>query len=394
MTAKTGSDNWQDNWKGQGDKSTIIKVVDATIYDEDNKRLPQKLSKGTPVTYLDSQSKEYSRVAIRVNQDVFFTRIDNLVKPKSIGAINLKPQAFGLGVPLVLSTYVSTLKSSIKTRQDIKGELEEYLIDLVNYVSSGSGGLSGYNFTELPMSSITKDFGEALGPIFCLKTGLINLNLGVNASSTISFPASGAAQLLDYYINTSKDQYKISAKSKGTANTLKMVSLVPTILKDAKLSARHSNSLEFKLMNTINSNTTNMGAIKGAALIGAISQQAAASVNNLRGNSAQIPFPELFQNILINEATVRNNKTFTLRQVAYVCEKKIVEYSKKSMVSKKLTEIVKDVLNNEVFYVKLDIDNGIPRFNIVSTSDRTVSNIVFRNKNDTVRASDKLGFKV
>ena len=43
MTAKTGSDNWQDNWKGQGDKSTIIKVVDATIYDEDNKRLPQKL---------------------------------------------------------------------------------------------------------------------------------------------------------------------------------------------------------------------------------------------------------------------------------------------------------------------------------------------------------------
>ena len=272
--------------------------------------------------------------------------------------------------------------------------MEEYLIDLVNYVSSGSGGLSGYNFTELPMSSITKDFGEALGPIFCLKTGLINLNLGVNASSTISFPASGAAQLLDYYINTSKDQYKISAKSKGTANTLKMVSLVPTILKDAKLSARHSNSLEFKLMNTINSNTTNMGAIKGAALIGAISQQAAASVNNLRGNSAQIPFPELFQNILINEATVRNNKTFTLRQVAYVCEKKIVEYSKKSMVSKKLTEIVKDVLNNEVFYVKLDIDNGIPRFNIVSTSDRTVSNIVFRNKNDTVRASDKLGFKV
>tara|TARA_B100000212_G_scaffold47948_1_gene30919 strand:- start:105 stop:518 length:414 start_codon:yes stop_codon:yes gene_type:complete len=137
-----------------------------------------------------------------------------------------------------------------------------------------------------------------------------------------------------------------------------------------------------------------MGAIRGAELIGAISQQAAASVAGLRGNSAQIPFPELFQNILINEATVRNNKTFTLRQVAYVCEKKIVEYSKKSMVSKKLTEIVKDVLNNEVFYVKLDIDNGIPRFNIVSTSDRTVSNIVFRNKNDTVRASDKLGFKV
>ena len=53
MTAKTGSRNWEDNWKGQGDITTMIKVVDATIYDEDNKRLPQKLSKGTPVTYTD-----------------------------------------------------------------------------------------------------------------------------------------------------------------------------------------------------------------------------------------------------------------------------------------------------------------------------------------------------
>ena len=36
MTAKTGLRNWEDNWKGQGDITTMIKVVDATIYDEDN----------------------------------------------------------------------------------------------------------------------------------------------------------------------------------------------------------------------------------------------------------------------------------------------------------------------------------------------------------------------
>ena len=64
------------------------------------------------------------------------------------------------------------------------------------------------------------------------------------------------------------------------------------------------------------------------------------------------------------------------------------------MISKKFTEIVKDVLDNDVFYVKLDIDNGIPKFNVVSTSDRTISVIHFRNKNGYDSTSDKLGFKV
>jgi len=396
MAASRGVDNWNDNFKGQGDVSTIAKVDTAILYEEGGNRSEQKLTRGTPVTYIDSQSKSHTRVAIRVGQDIFFTSVDNLVKPKSLGAINLKPQAFGLGAPLLLSSYITTLKTSIKNRQDIKGELQEYLIDLVDYVSTGNGGLTGYKFTEFPMASITKDFGEVLGPIFCLKSGLINLNLGVNASSTVSFPASGAAQLLDYYINTSTNQYKISAKSKGTANTLKMTSLVPTILNDSKLYSRYAGTNEFKLMNIINSNTTNMGAIEGASFIGAISKQAASSVRGLRGNNATLTdiSKQLFANIIINDTELRNRKTITLRNIAYVCEKKIVEFSRKTMVSKKFTEIVKDVLNNEVFYVKLDIDNGIPRFNIASTSDRTISNLIFRNKNSYDRPSDKLGFKI
>ena len=394
MTASTGSENWISNWKGQGDITSMIKVVDATIYDKDNKKLPQKLSKGTPVTYIDNQSKEYSKVAIRVGQDIFFTRIDNLIKPKTLGAVNLKPQAFGLGAPLSLTSYVSTLKKSIKNRNNIKGELQEYLLDLVDYVFSGSGGLVGFKFNELPMASIRNDFGEVLGPIFCLRSGLINLNLGVNASSTISFPASGAEPLLDYLINTPTKQIKVSAKAKGTSNTLKMSALVPAVLNDSKLSIKHANSLEFRLMSTINSNSINMGAIECALLIGAISPQAAGSVRGLRGNDTEIPNPQLFIDLISNESILRSKQKFTLREIAYACEKKVVEFSRKTMVSKKLTEIVKDILDNEIFFVKLDIDNGIPRFNIVSTSDRTISNLVFRNKNDTGRASDRLGFKL
>ena len=390
MAASRGVDNWNDNFKGQGDVSTVAKVDTGILYEENGNRSTQQLTRGTPVTYIDSQSKSHTKVAIRVGQDIFFTNVDNLVKPKSLGVVNLKPQAFGLGAPLTLTSYVTTLKTSIKNRGDIKGELQEYLLDLVDYVSSGSGGLVGYKFTELPMASIRNDFGEAIGPIFCLKSGLINKNLGINASSTVSFPGSGTAQLLDYIIGTSTKQIKVSAKSKGTANTLKMASLI------SQVNPKFQSTTEFQIMNTINSNSMNMGPIQGCSLIGVISQQAAGSVGGLRGNDAVISdvSKQLFANLIMNDSELRNRKTITLRNIAYVCEKKLVEYSKKSMVSKKFTEIVKDILDNEVFYVKLDIDNGIPRFNVASTSDRTISNLVLRNKNSYNRPSDKLGFKV
>ena len=142
-----------------------------------------------------------------------------------------------------------------------------------------------------------------------------------------------------------------------------MVSLVPTILNDAKLSSKHGTSLEFRLMSTLNSSSTNMGAIQGCALIGVISQQAAASVSGLRGNSASISdiSKQLFGNLILNDVRLKSSKTITLRNIAYVCEKKIVEFSKKTMVSKKFTEIVKDVLNNEVFYVCLLYTSPSPR---------------------------------
>ena len=64
------------------------------------------------------------------------------------------------------------------------------------------------------------------------------------------------------------------------------------------------------------------------------------------------------------------------------------------MVSQRLTNIVKDILNNEIFFVKMDIDNGVPRFNVSSTTDRSISNLHFRTKNGYDSTSDKLGFRL
>ena len=397
MAASRGIDNWNKNWRGQGNKSTFVKVNSATIYEEDGSRSGVVLTKGLPVTYLDNQSGSHTRVAIQVGEKVFLTNIDNLQKPRSIGRIDLKPQAFGLGgATFTLSTYLTTVKSAINSRDDIQGDLNDYLIDLVKQVEFGSNSISGYDLTELPMGSILSDFGEVLGPIFCIKTGLSKFNLGVNQSSTVFFPSAGAEPLLDYFIRTSQDTYKISAKAKGTSNTLKMNSLVPPLLSDNILRVRHQNTLEFRLMQTIHDNSINMGSILGCSLVGIISQSAAASVSGLRGNNTIISdnAKQLFQNLISSDSRLRDKRDITLRNISYLCEKKLVEFTKKTMVSQRLTNIVKDILNNEIFFVKMNIDNGVPRFNVSSTTDRSISNLHFRTKNGYDRTSDKLGFKL
>ena len=397
MAASRGIDNWNKNWRGQGNKSTFVKVNSATIYEEDGSRSGVVLTKGLPVTYLDNQSGSHTRVAIQVGEKVFLTNIDNLQKPRSIGRIDLKPQAFGLGgATFTLSTYLTKVKSAINSRDDIQGDLNDYLIDLVKQVEFGSNSISGYDLTELPMGSILSDFGEVLGPIFCIKTGLSKFNLGVNQSSTVFFPSAGAEPLLDYFIRTSQDTYKISAKAKGTSNTLKMNSLVPPLLSDNILRVRHQNTLEFRLMQTIHDNSINIGSILGCSLVGIISQSAAASVSGLRGNNTIIPdnAKQLFQNLISSDSRLRDKKDITLRNISYLCEKKLVEFTKGTMVSQRLTNIVKDILNNEIFFVKMNIDNGVPRFNVSSTTDRSISNLHFRTKNGYDSTSDKLGFKL
>ena len=81
MAASRGVDNWNKNWKGQGNISTSVKVNSATIYEEDGSKSLAILTKGLPVTYLDNQSATHTRVAIQVGDIVYLTNIDNLQKP-------------------------------------------------------------------------------------------------------------------------------------------------------------------------------------------------------------------------------------------------------------------------------------------------------------------------
>ena len=395
MAASKGVDNWNKNWKGRGDISTIIKVSSASYYPAENvNRKSGNLTKGTAVTYVDNLSKKHTRTAIKLGTDIYYTNIDNLAKPRSVSEVNLKPQAFGLaGTEYNITGYITALKNSINSRTDIVGDLKEYLLALVNFSINNSMDFSGIEMTTLPMSDIIKDFGEVIGPIYCIKRGLSQYNIGVSSSSKIFIPVSPNEPLLDYYIITvTNNKIKVSAKAKGTSNTLKVNNLVPPILNNPILSNKYSNNIEFRIMRTIYENSIVSGPIKACALLGIIGQDAA---NSVASEPAQIPNKQLFNSLIQKDATLKSRASITTKQISYLCEKEIVNYSKQSLKSIKFTSIVREVLKNEIYFVKFSLPNRIPSFLVQATSGRTViNNLSFRTKNGYDNKSDKLGFRL
>ena len=395
MAASKGVDNWNKNWKGMGDVSTTIKVTSAAYYSQENStRSSGNLTKGTPVTYIDNLSKLHTRAAIKLGVDVYYTNIDNLVKPKSVSTVNLKPQAFGLaGTEYNITGYITALRNSINSRTDIVGDLKEYLLALVNFSISNSRDFAGIEITTLPMADIIKDFGEVIGPIYCIKRGLSQYNIGVSSSSRIFIPVAPNEPLLDYYIITAtNNNIKVSAKAKGTSNTLKVNDLVPPILNNPTLANKYSKDTEFRIMRTIYENSMVSGPIKACALLGIIGQDAA---NSVASEPAQIPDKKLFDSLIQKDATLKSRASITTKQVSFLCEKEIVNYSKQALKSTKFTSIVREVLKNEIYFVKLSIVNGIPSFLVQATSGETgINNLSFRTKNGYDSKSDKLGFRL
>jgi hypothetical protein len=395
MAASKGIENWNKHWKGKGNITTSIKVTSAAYYeDEDSNRSSGNLQKGTSVIYIDNLSKKHNRVSIQVGSEVYYTNIDNLVKPKSVSLINLKPQAFGLaGTEYNISSYITALKNSINSRQDIVGDLQEYLLALVDFANNNSRSFSGIDIASLPMSDIVKDFGEVIGPIYCIRRGLGEYNIGVSSSSRIFIPIASNEPLLDYYIITAtNNRIKVSAKAKGTSNTLKVNDLVPPILNNPTLFRKYSNDIEFNIMRIIYENSMVSGPIKVCGMLGVISQDA---VNSVSGEPLQIPNTKLFTNLIQKDARLKTQKTVSTKQISFLCEKEVINYSKQGTKSNKFTSIVRDVLKNEIYFVKLSISNGNPNFLVQATSgESSINNLYFRTKNGYDSKSDKLGFKL
>ena len=393
MAGSRGIDNWNKNWRGRGNVPTVVKTSSGAPYYEQQNSVSTvgRIPRGTQVVYIDNISRVHNKVAVQYNGQTVYTNIDNLAKPRSISVVNLKPQAFGLaGTEYTLSGYITALKNSIRSRSDIQGDLQEYLLDLVEFADTNSSNISGYDINDLPIRDIIKDFGEVIGPIYCIRRGLSRYNVGVNITSKIFIPVAPNEPLLDYYIIAGSNRIKVSAKARGTSNTLKVADLVPVILGNPTLLRKYSNSIEFNTMRQIYDNTMIQGPIKACGVLGIITQEA---VNSVASNPADVPDTSLLTNLIQSDVRLQNSSQVTTRQVSFLCEKALIDYSKKETI--KYTEIVREVLKNEIYFVKLDINGGIPSFMTQSTSgDTSISNLYFRTKNGYDAKSDKLGFKL
>jgi hypothetical protein len=397
MAASKGVDNWNKNWKGS-DRSTVVKKS-GPYYNYGETRSIGLLPMGANVVYIDALSESHTRVAVRYGKDIVYTNVDNLTKPKSLTTVNLQPQAFGVvGRELSVSEYVRELRTQIQSRSDITGDLETYLLDLVNYSYTGTANFGGYDIRDLPLADIIKYFGEVLGPIHCLKRGLLTkFNLGVGLSTKILIPTSKTEPLLDYYlVKQDGKRIPISAKSTGTSNPLKVDIIVSKIKNSPILLRKYQNTTEFKILDAINNNTMMDGPFVGAMLLGEITDQAAALAISSRGGTLQNTTP--FQNLIKTDSRLsilpRNQKP-TAMQLSYVCEKKIVQYSRSN--SGRFTNMIKDTLAEEITFVKLSINpmTKTPQFEALKASGSYGIGLVkLRSKNGYASKSDKLGFQL
>ena len=420
MAARTGNLAWKVHFQGL-DRKTKIRRPSTTVFDQEGNKLNVPLMMGTDATYIDnlseshpndSQSASVERkkvVAIRIEQDTYYVDVNDLIKPASLNKVKLSPQSFGLGGTSTLSNYVSNLKSSIKSRQDIKGDLEDYLTDLVDYEMTGTGNLSGYNITDLPMASIEKEFGEALGPIFCIKKGLLGKSLGVNQSTQINIVGEGV-KTKDYeLINTDGKIINVSAKGgTSSSNTYKPSSIMEIVDPDPRLQSRINQygATQLNVIRTLNNNSAILGPIKAANALGYYNAQSSllpsTGVRNSSFISKQLQkaYEPMFLTADSEIAKRYREKektggTFTYRTITWCHENFLIKYSLKSANQKIFSRIVNDVTSSNLFFVKLNFSSQVPTFNVLFPGSGSINNVKFRQKNTKFDGGgEKLGFQI
>ena len=426
MAARTGNLAWKVHFQGL-DRKTKIRRPSTVVFDQEGNKVDVPLMMGTDATYIDnlseshpndSQSASLERkkvVAINVGGEVYYVDVNDLIKPASLDKVDLKPQAFGLSGEFTLTNYISNLKSSIRSRQDIKGDLQDYLLDLVDYEMMGSGNLSGYNTTDLPMASIEKEFGEALGPIFCIKRGLVGKvdksgrSYGVNQSSLINIVGQGV-KTKDYeLINTDGRTLNISAKG-GTAssNTFKPSSIMEIVDADSRLRSRIEayGRIQLDVIRTLNDNNAILGPIRAANALGYYSAQSSflPSTGIQNANFISQELQRTYEPMFLTADTdianryqekQRTGGTFTYRTITWCHENFLIRYSLESANKTIFSRIVNDVTSSNLFFVKLNFSSQIPTFSVLMPGSGSINNVYLRQKNTKFGGGgEKLGFQI
>ena len=339
--ASSGIINFQRNWQGSDHQTTVKKTVSIFSKNEDGVyQAAGALNAGTEVTYIDSLTTDHLRAAFRTaDETIFYANVDYFVKPGRENQLpQLGPSSFGLSNRTFFSSvnYYNALVQSLNSRNDVPGELFDYLYELLDYVDNGYGDYNGIKMDGFPWGQIQNYYAEVIGPIACIKRGILNgiINTAGLGGASIYMPPDSES-LYDYKLIVGEDEYLISAKSaKGVSNQVKPQFVTAAAIQGGKLGALQ-NTKEFQLLSILGTENVVAGALKGWSLIAPdeITPAAAQSIiSSYRGgnHSAKIPDPVLLKPFVEKYITSKRNKPelITLGEVRYKCEQLIEGWSK------------------------------------------------------------------
>jgi len=411
--ASYGPDNWERNWKGS-DHQTFIKKSASAYYRKNKNNTFSRignLNEGTQVTYIDSETKSYTKAAIKLpnNDDIYYIHIDKLDKPKknSRSSISLNPESFGLENQTYASatTYYNSVVSALNLRDDIDGELFDYLHQLLNYVKTGSHDYDGINMSGFPWGPLMKDFGEVIGPIACVKRGILNqiiTTVGLT-SPKIYIPPSREA-VYDYKIIIGSTEHLISAKSgRGVSNQVKPQYVIPVV--QDKLSGILLISEAYKLLKILSNYSIKQGPFYGWQLLQTRGELTNAAINDMETNYA--PRNKKGSSIIVDYESWKpflkryfsGRKRVTYGEVRYKCEQLIESESKVGVLNQNLRKIFNVYLSeSRIIYVKTTINarTGFPTITASSGGGSSVvRRLYLRSSNSSPkRTGDKIGFQI
>ncbi len=406
--ASSGILNFQRNWQGSDHQTTVKKTVSVFIKnDNDDFESAGALSPGTEVTYIDSLTQDHLRAAFRTaDGTVYYGNVDYFVKPRSsqAQATQLSPSSLGLENRTFFSSvaYYNSIISALNSRSDIPGELFDYLFELLDYVDNGAGNYTGIKMDAFPWGQIQNYFAEVIGPIACIKRGILNniINTAGIGNATIYMPPD-SERLYDYKLIVGSDEYLISAKSaRGVSNQVKPQFVTAAANASGKLGSL-ATTKEYQLLNILGSETVISGALKGWNLIqpDEMSSQAAQSIISVykgANHSAKIPDGGLLKPF--TDKYFPSRKNLTVGEVRYKCEQLIEGWSKNGPQNGVLKQIFEIYLNqSRVIYVKLDLNkrSGTPTFTASAGGGATLlRNLYLRSSNYATRTADRIGFQV
>ena len=305
-----------------------------------------------------------------------------ITKPaKTQGGHILKPGFFGdprislVDEDIPFNSYYSKVISAINATKKLSDEQKEVLIAITEYTNSPDAA------TKLKMKKMMKnlgqtiqintvnnDFGEVLGPIAIRSHSLLPIDY---RSAVVRIPGRSNEPLLDYKITDNKNEYKISAKSGTTTNTLKPADVLSLINENPKLKKKWGKGPEYAIIKLLNEGTTKQGPIDTGMW--------------MKNNGFESEFAWLKNNVYTEESRQK-------------CEDTIVKISRESI---DFTPLFKDATESKIFYVKFRMTiMGEVEWKLVETpkdkseEKKTQKRVSFRSKNFVGRAKDKLGFQV